>query len=834
MKRKLRGLKQRDIQLDFSLYRVDVPIRGLPDMELSVVDIWPEGAEKAIVFVHGYAGCAETWEYQVNHFARRYRVVVPDLRGHGQSDAPFTQYTMPELVEDIQTIAETLHLPEQFILVGHSFGGSIGVEYANVHPERLEKLILISTAGEYPLPRAMALLSRFPTAVVRPWWRYRPRWNAELHVMKRMALNNMRKWQGWSLLRNIRTPTLIITGERDRYFPRHVFEDLGKIVPGAEVVDVGASKHKVQIERYEAVNRAIERFSSGETEGRRLSWREQAGRATLLENRPWLRSYGTHTPPTVPIPRQPLPKFLEAAADNVPKRAATIFYGSTLTYQQLEWQANQFGHALHGLGIRPGDRVMIVLPNMPQMIVAYYATLKIGGVVVLPNPDADAPAIIEQIRQTGAKVLVTLREFGALARAVQAQIPLTLIFADVREAVSGPVYSNLVARWEAVGLGEREMADRTYGGQLMRRLMMDAARTPPNVEVASQDLAAVLYTSGTTDEPKGVRLTHGNLVANALQTRHWIPDLRYGQETFLSVIPLTHSYGMTTAMNVPIALGATIVLLPVFQLSQVLQHIRQYKPTIFPGVPSIYMAINQAPNVRAYGLSSIKACISGAAPLPVEVQEAFEKLTRGRLVEGYGLTEASPVTHANPLEGLRKVGSIGIPLPNTDAKIVDLVSGADLPAGKIGELLVKGPQVMQGYWDNAEGAEAESVLKDGWLYTGDVAVMDSDGYFQIISRKRDAILAGQYSVYPRDVEEVLYENSKVMEVAVVGVPSGASGQKVKAFVVPRPGTNLSKEELLDLCRRRLAAYAVPWDIEFREDLPKSFVGKVLRRMLVEE
>jgi len=834
MKRKLRGLKQRDIQLDFSLYRVDVPIRGLPDMELSVVDIWPEGAEKAIMFVHGYAGCAETWEYQVNHFARRYRVVVPDLRGHGQSDAPFTQYTMPELVEDIQTIAETLHLPEQFILVGHSFGGSICVEYANVHPERLEKLILISTAGEYPLPRAMALLSRFPTAVIRPWWRYRPRWNAELHVMKRMALNNMRKWQGWSLLRNIRTPTLIITGERDRYFPRHVFEDLGKMVPGAEVVDVGASKHKVQIERYEAVNRAIERFISGETEGRRLSWREQAAPATLLENRPWLRSYGKHTPPTVPIPRQPLHKFLEAAADNVPRRTATVFYGSKLTYQQLEWQSNQFGHALHGLGIRPGDRVMIVLPNMPQMIVAYYATLKIGGVVVLPNPDADAPAIIEQIRQTGAKVLVTLREFGALARAVQAQIPLTLIFADVREAVSGPVYSHLVARWTAAGLGEREMADRTYGGQLMRRLMMDAARTPPNVEVTSQDLAAVLYTSGTTDEPKGVRLTHGNLVANALQTRHWIPDLRYGQETFLSVIPLTHSYGMTTAMNVPIALGATIVLLPVFQLPQVLQHIKQYKPTIFPGVPSIYMAINQAPNVRAYGLSSIKACISGAAPLPVEVQEAFEKLTHGRLVEGYGLTEASPVTHANPLEGLRKVGSIGIPLPNTDAKIVDLVTGADLPAGKIGELLVRGPQVMQGYWDDAEGAESESVLKDGWLYTGDVAVMDSDGYFQIISRKRDAILAGEYSVYPRDVEEVLYENSKVMEVAVVGVPSGASGQKVKAFVVPRPGTNLSKEELLDLCRRRLAAYAVPWDIEFREELPKSFVGKVLRRMLIEE
>jgi len=845
MKRKLRGLKRRDIQLDYSLYRVDVPIRGLSGVELSVVDIWPEGAEKTIMFVHGYAGCAETWEYQINHFARGHRVVAPDLRGHGQSDAPFTEYTMPELVDDINTIAETLDLPDQFILAGHSFGGSICVEYANAHPERLEKLILIATAGEYPLPRAASWLSRVPAAAFRPWWKYRPRWNAEIHVMKRMMLNNMRQWQGWPLLRNIRTPTLIITGERDRYFPRHVFEELGNMVPGAEVIDVGASKHKVQLERHQAVNRAIERFISTGMDGaerRRISWRKPATQARQPENRPWLKSYGQYTPHTVPIPRQPLYKFLEAAADNVPKRTATVFYGSRLTYQQLEWQANQFAHALHGLGVGPGQRVMVVLPNTPHMIVAYYATLKIGGVVVLPNPDADGPAIIEQIRQTGAQVLVTLREFGALARAVQAHVPLTLIFADVRSAISARVYKQLMARWEAAGLGQQEKADRSYGGHLMSRLMMDAAREPPAVEVSSQDLAAILYTSGTTGEPKGVRLTHANLVANALQTRHWIPELHYGQETFLAVIPLTHSYGMTSAMNIPIALGATIVLLPVFELEQVLKHIKQYKPTIFPGVPSIYMAINHAPGVRSYGLSSIKACISGAAPLPVEVQEAFEKLTRGRLVEGYGLTEASPVTHANPLAGVRKAGSIGIPIPNTDARIVHLATGEDLPVGQIGELLVKGPQVMQGYWDpenkdkenRDDKGDAESVLKDGWLYTGDVAVMDDDGYFQIISRKRDTIMAGDYSVYPRDVEEVLYENSKVMEVAVVGVASGESGQKVKAFVVPRPGTNLSKQELLALCRRRLEEYAVPWEIEFREELPKSFVGKVLRRMLVEE
>ena len=248
----------------------------------------------------------------------------------------------------------------------------------------------------------------------------------------------------------------------------------------------------------------------------------------------------------------------------------------------------------------------------------------------------------------------------------------------------------------------------------------------------------------------------------------------------------------------------------------------------------MYTAINQASNVRSYELSSIKACISGAAPLPIEVQESFEKLTRGRLVEGYGLTEASPVTHSNPLYGLRKVGTIGVPIPNTDAKIVDLVTGEDLPNGKVGELIVKGPQIMSGYWGTEHEDEAESILRDGWLYTGDVAVMDSDGYFQIISRKRDTIMTGVYSVYPRDVEEVLYENNKVLEAAVVGVGQENGEQKIKAFVVPRPNTSLTKEELIALCKRRLEEYAVPWEIEFREILPKSFVGKVLRRLLTED
>ncbi len=834
MKRKLRGLKQRKIQLDLNLYRREVPMPGLMDSFLSAVDIKPQGAQHTIVFMHGYAGVAETWEYQINHFMRFVRVVAPDLRGHGQSDAPMTQYTMEELVGDLEAVSKHLELPAKFSLVGHSFGGSICVEYAAKHPERIDKLVLITTAGEYPVPRASALLSRVPTAAFRPLWRFRPRWNADIHVMKRMMLNNLRKWQGWSLMEKLQTPTLIITGERDRYFPRSVFERVSETIPSAEVVDIGASKHKVQLERYKAVNRALERFLFSAEEGTRPSWRQAAPDAHLPGDRPWLRSYGDHTPHTIPIPDQPLYRFLETAADWLPKKIATVFYGSTLTYQQLERKVNQFAHGLHGLGLKPGDRVMIVLPNMPQLIIAYYAIMKAGGIVVLPNPDADADSIVRQVLDVDAKFLITLDAFGELMQDVEEQTNASIIRTTLRDAVSGRTYRQLIGRWQGAGFDQDLSTQLSTTIPDMDRLMMDARWDPPHLGIDPESVAAILFTSGTTDEPKGVCLTHRNLVANALQTRHWIPELEMGAETFLVVIPLTHSYGMTSAMNIPIALGARIVLLSVFELDQVLEHIREHKPTIFPGVPSIYTAINEAENVREFGLSSIKACISGAAPLPIEVQEKFEKLSKGRLVEGYGLTEASPVTHAVPFDGPSKPGSMGIPIPSTEAKIVDLITGADLTPGGVGELLVRGPQVMLGYWQGLEtGHTGESALRDGWLYTGDVAVMDTDGFFTVISRKRDTIMAGEYSVYPRDIEEVLYENSKVMEVAVVGVQAENGEQRIKAFVVPRPGAQLTEEELLQLCQRRLEPYAVPWEIEFRQELPKSFVGKILRRMLVD-
>lgn len=827
MKKRIRGLKRAVMQLDFDLYRVKVPIPDQPRSHLSVIDLHPQGVDKTIVFQHGFAGVAESWEYQLTHFASQYRVIAPELRGHGQSDAPHSDYSMAELVGDLHEVVNALDVPQRFALVGHSFGGSVCIEYALAHPERISKLVLVATAGEYPLPRAASALFRIPVHVALPFWRYRRRWDAEYHALKSMFHNAMYGWEAWSLLPNISSETLVITGERDNYFPRYVYDDVARLIPGAEVHDVGYSKHKVQLERHEAVNREIKRFIAASP---KRSWWALTTIDQRSRGRPWLAHYDKDIPHSIPIPQQPLFRFLESAADWLPKRTATVFYGKTLSYRELEARTNRFARGLQKLGVKRGDRVQIVLPNTPQFIIAYYAVLKLGAVVVLSNPEANARQIVSHARETEAKALVTLSAFSQLAQLLQREsAEKTLIFTGIGKHVTTGSPAAF-GRHRHPSDEDEELAREI--GTFMSAVMADNDSAPLGIKVAPDDLAVISYTSGTTGSPRGVCLTHRNLVANALQTRHWVPEIKYGEEVVMAVVPFEHSYGMTAAMNLPIFIAAKIVILSVFELRQVLEQIRRYKPTIFPGVPAMFTALNQARNVRSFGLSSIKACISGAAPLPIEVQEAFEKLTRGRLVEGYGLTEASPVTHSNPLNGQRKVGSIGIPLPNTDAKIVDQASGEDLPSGQIGELTVRGPQVMQGYW-RADEAE-ESVVRDGWLYTGDVAVMDNEGYFKIISRKRDTIFTGDYSVYPRDVEEVLYEHSKVLEAAVIGVESETDGQRVKAFVVPRPDASLSKNELLELCKRRLVEHAVPGEIEFRQALPRSFIGKVLRRVLHEE
>jgi long-chain acyl-CoA synthetase len=822
------------MEVDLELYREELLISEQPPVRLSYIEVAPENPAGTMVFIHGYGGYAMQWKNQLKAFSDNYRVIAYDLRGHGRSDAPYSSYSMADTQVDLDTLLDKLNVKLPFILVGHSFGGAVVTEFSHRRPQDLSHLILIATTGEYPLHPAAVTLLRLPLAILRPIGRMiRKQMAAEAHVLKNVYFNTMSKWNGWSMFRDLRMPVLVIRGERDQVYPTAVFEEVARTIPDAEDVNIGVSRHLVPLERAEAVNRAIGRFVGGKVD--EPSWWGNRRNADALADRPWLRHYEQGVPVTLGLPKRPLFRLLHSTVRRYGNRPALVFAGRTLTYKQLDAECNRLANALRSLGVEKGTRVMVLLPNTPQFVIAYYAILKAGGVVVSTSPVNDRYELQRQVSDSQVDLLITLTLFSETARHVLANTQLRgVIFTNIKEYL--PPLNKLLfsltreqkeGHYLSGGLKEHEYA--------WPALIKDHPAVRPQIEVSPDELAVIKYTGGTTDKPKGVMLSHRAVLANALQTRHWITNLEEGNETVLAVLPFSHSYGMTAAMNVPIALGARIIILPTFVTLDVLKHIKRYKPTLFPGVPTMYMAINQFKGVRRYGINSVKACISGAAPLPVEVQEAFEKLTRGRLVEGYGLTEASPVTHSNPLRGVRKVGSIGIPIPGTDARIVDLVTGQPLPTGQIGELAVRGPQVMDGYWGRDE--ESEQVLTDeGWLLTGDIARMDEDGYFQIISRKKEMILAGKYHVYPRDVEEVLYEHPGVKEVAVVGLTvAGNNGeQRIKAYVVPRPGTKLTGDELIALCKRRLKEYAVPWEVEFRQELPKSFVGKVLRRLLVEE
>jgi long-chain acyl-CoA synthetase len=453
------------------------------------------------------------------------------------------------------------------------------------------------------------------------------------------------------------------------------------------------------------------------------------------------------------------------------------------------------------------------------MVAAFYGTMKAGMTAVFVPPVIEPEEVVRQIKDSEASILVTLSLWAGLARQIQqgAGIP-HIVLTDPADMLSLPKL--IISRW-------RNRPFRLTAAIKWRNFLTERSNKSPGIDVSPDDLAVIMYTGGTTAQSKGVMLSHRNLVANALQTRHWLPGAVEGGERFLSVVPFFHSYGLTGALNVPVSLGATMILRPQFQILDLLKTIRKHQPTIFPGVPSMYVAINNYRGVRKYGIGSIKACISGSDPLPVEVQETFEKLTKGRLVEGYGLTEASPITHANPLSEHRRIGTIGIPLPSTEARVVDLKKrDKEVKVGQIGELAVRGPQVMMGYWKDPK-ATRDVLSEDGWLLTGDVAQMDEDGYCRIISRKADMWYPARPAppAFPRDVEEVIYEVPQVKEVTVVGI----AGHPF-AFVIAgrdRP----TAAAVISYCKRRLPPYLVPRFVIFVDDFPRTFIGKVLRREL---
>jgi len=550
-------------------------------------------------------------------------------------------------------------------------------------------------------------------------------------------------------------------------------------------------------------------------------------------SKPWLKFYDAEVPAELVIPPLTIPDLLRHAAEKYPKHTATVFMGARMNYSQLKQQVDKLAAALHDLGIRQGDRVAIMLPNCPQTIIAYYATLSLGAVAVMTNPLYVERELEYQWGDSGVKAVISLDIFWPRIEAVRQKLPLEhVILGGIQDYM--PVAKKLLAPLELRRQGK--WVDVTYTDSVHPfKKLIDQHHLPlPIVDLHPEDLACLQYTGGTTGLPKGAMLSHRNLVASLAQIRAFLLYEHHDAEDIgLGIMPFFHVYGMNGLMNLGIHLAATLVLIPQPEIKTIVDAIVAERPTFFTGVPALFVALNNYRTIDKVDLTSIKAVFSGAAPLPVEVMEKFEARTGARIAEAYGMTEASSVTHVNPLKGQRKFGSIGVPIIGTEAKIVDAEDFTkELAQGEVGELMVKGPQVMQGYW-NAP-AETADTLHDGWLRTGDIARMDEEGYFYIVDRKKDMILSAGYNVYPREVEEVLYQHPKVLEAAVVGLPDGMRGEKIAAYLVLKPGETATPAEIRTFCRERLAQYKQPRTVVFRDSLPKALTGKVLRRQLREE
>ena len=549
--------------------------------------------------------------------------------------------------------------------------------------------------------------------------------------------------------------------------------------------------------------------------------------------KPWVAHYEPGVLPALDCLALPLHGLLEHTAARYPDRVSTIFFGAKLTYRALNEAANRFAHALLNLGLERGDRVALMLPNCPQFLIAFYGALKAGAVVTAMNPLYTPRELTYQLNDADAATLVTLSKFYPTVESVRDKTTLQRVIVTNLKEYFPMALRALFTLFKERKEGHRVSLRREVPTFWFQDVLATSPTTgAPSVTVDPSDTALLQYTGGTTGTPKGAMLRHSGLVANTLQIRAWLSDFREGAETMLLVLPLFHVFGLGACMSVMVQGAGTMILLPQFKTHDVLHALSKHRATLFPGVPSMYVALNNSPELARVDLSSLRHCFSGAAPLPQEVQQRFEAHIGGRLVEGYGLTEANACI-ITPLRGTRKRGSIGIPIPEVEAKVVDVETGAQtLAPGEVGELVVRCPQQMQGYWRKAD--ETAEVLRDGWLYTGDIVHMDDEGFFYLVDRKKEIILSGGFNVYPRDVEEVLYLHPKVREAAVIGIADAFLGEQVKAFVVLHEGQAATADEIIAFCREYLIVYKLPKQIEFRDSLPKTLIGKVLRRVLLEE
>ncbi len=554
-----------------------------------------------------------------------------------------------------------------------------------------------------------------------------------------------------------------------------------------------------------------------------------------MDDRPWLKQYDKGVPYTIEYPPVPLFFFLEEAARKHPETACTIFKGAKITYKEMDEITDRLAAGIADLGVKKGDRVGIFMPNTPQFVMAYFAILKLGAVVVAVNPLYSAREIEHQLNDSGVEVMLVMSNFYNLIKQVQPKTKLrTVAVTNLKETLP-PVLAFLFGLTKEKKGGFRVQLS---AGDFWMKDLIEKHKTQdrPKVEVTSDDVALFQYSGGTTGVSKGAVALHRNLVANVLQIRSWMTNCEDGKEVVLMAIPLFHVYGMVAGMCFAIKSASSMVMIPnPRDIKDVLDNLQKYKATIYPGVPTMYNAINNHPDVlaRKYDLSSIKACISGSAALMRETKDKFEELTGGKLVEGFGMSEAPTASHCNPFFGKNPAGSMGLPLPDVDCRIISLDDEVTvLPPGEIGELVIKSPNVMRGYHNMP--TETENALRDGWLYSGDIARMDEDGFFYIVDRKKELIKPGGYQVWPREVEEVIAAHPKVLEVGVAGIPDAYRGETVKAWVVVKPGETVTEEEIRAWCKERMAKFKVPTHVEFRSELPKTTVGKILRRELVRQ
>ena len=540
--------------------------------------------------------------------------------------------------------------------------------------------------------------------------------------------------------------------------------------------------------------------------------------------RHWLKFYDPGVPHSYAYPEQTLPEMLDQIARDHPDGPATRFHGKQLSYRQLEEQVERFASGLTQLGFQPGERIAIMLPNLPQFPIAFFGALRAGLVVVPTNPLYRHRELQHQLADSGSSVIVTLPVLmDTVAQSLDGTDVRMVLAADVADALPWP--KSLLYR-----LKSRSTRAPKMPVQVKAWSRVLGNRGGSIVPGRPTDLAVLQYTGGTTGTSKGAMLTHRNLLANAIQVYTWQPDIR-GEIKTLCVTPFFHVYGLTVGMNMTIWGHGLMILVPRFEIDSVRRMIKSERPNLFPGVPTMYIALESLAEVDSDEFSSLDICISGAAPLPAAVQSDFPRVAPGaRLVEGYGLTEAGPVSHCNPCNGPRP-GTVGLPLADTDCKIIDPESWDELPPGEAGEVALAGPQIMLGYWRRPD--ETARVIKDGWLRTGDMGFIDPDGFLHIVDRIKDMIIAGGYNIYPREIEEVLFHHPAVLEASVVGSQNDYRGETVKAFIVLRPGEAVNEEQIVAYCREELAAYKVPKVVEFVDELPKSLIGKVLRRKLRE-